>query len=213
MTLTEIKSSLFGYNKNEVCRYITELNTLHEAKCAELDSKNKEEADAFANEKEALNAEISFLKEKDEAANKELAALEERVAQLESENKSLEDKYLALKQEAGDLKSRSELISTAILNAEKCAGKLIDDATAKSNNIVCDAKEKVKAETKKLSVAKQYLSQVRVAVAAAMRNIDSTLANAEENIDIKTDAINSGEAVKERENSVVKDKVSFFKRA
>ena len=56
--------------------------------------------------------------------------------------------YGKLEQEAGDLKARSELISTAILNAEKCAGKLIDDANERANDMITDAKDKVDAETK-----------------------------------------------------------------
>ena len=31
MTLTEIKKSLFGYNQQEVCRYVSELNEIHTA--------------------------------------------------------------------------------------------------------------------------------------------------------------------------------------
>lgn len=211
MTFNEIKNSLFGYSKTDVCHYITELNTLHDAQRMAAEDKLNEETEKFAKESEALRSEVATLTEKNSEYEEEIAHLKERIAEIESDNKTLSDKYGKLEQEAGDLKARSELISTAILNAEKCAGKLIDDANERANDMITDAKDKVDAETKKLDTAKQYITEVRAAVAAAMRNIDNTLAAAETNIGAKKNAIEAND--EQRKEIPMKERVSFFKRA
>ena len=75
MTFNEIKNSLFGYSKTDVCHYITELNTLHDAQRMAAEDKLNEETEKFAKESEALRSEVTTLTEKTASTRRKLHAL------------------------------------------------------------------------------------------------------------------------------------------
>lgn len=190
MTLNEIKLSLFGYNKNDVCSYISELNSIHSAEISAAEDRLKTESDSFAAERSTLSRENADLKENCGRLEEELCSLKERISELEEKNASLSEQYSRMKIEADDFRNKSELISTAIINAEKCAGELISDASDRASGMISDAEARVEQEVKRLDTAKRYIEEIRANVAATMKNIDSALSNAERNISSKKESLN-----------------------
>ena len=76
MELTEVKSSLFGYKKNDVVRYISELNELH---TAAIEAKTEE----YAEFKSKSEKEIVSVVAQNKALTDKIESLEEKVAQLD----------------------------------------------------------------------------------------------------------------------------------
>lgn len=97
MELKDLRTALFGFNKNDVCEYISQLNTIYEQKeeqkiieqkeiLAELNRKNEELSNAAA----GLNQENTELKRKnDELLNRvnlfdtEKQEIENRIEQMQ----------------------------------------------------------------------------------------------------------------------------------
>ncbi len=192
MELTELKKSLFGgYRKEDVVQYISELNEEHSI---ELNSKTEE----YALLKGTTDAKINELNAVNKESAEKITKLEAEVDKLRAELSEYIDKYTALKgdfdamdRETQDLRRKSDIISTAIINAEKCAGQLINEANANADNIIAKAESKVKAEADRLSVAKDYVKQIRQTVMEVFHKIDDTLKNTEGDILRKKESITS----------------------
>ena len=208
MELTQVKGGFFGYKKADVIKYISELNEQH---TAQLDAKN--------DEIEALKKEYS---EKTEEFNQKNSGLEEKIAELEAmietlkeelnENiaglKSVTDEYEVLKAETDDLRNKSEFISTAIINAEKCAGQVMDQAREKADDMIRNAEDKVRVERDRLNRAKDYVRQARADLKNTMNDIDSALLIAEAELEKKEKSIDISETKQEK-----KIDIGIFKRA
>lgn len=214
MTLTEIKNSLFGYNKHDVCRYVSELNEIHAAETKAAEERLTLQCEELTAKNNSLTAENAELKENAKALNEEVENFKKIIDNLKSENTDLKTTYKNLEDEVSDLRSKSDVISTAIINAEKCAGTLIDDATNRANTMVAEAEEKVNAEVRRLETAKQYISEIKSSIALTMKNIDSVLTTAENNIESRKVEIEETEDKKlsAREKFELLEK-NIFKRA
>ena len=208
MELTEVKSGLLGYKKADVVRYISELNELHNA---QISAKSEEYAQLKGQsdkEIETLNANNKLLEEK-------VASLEEAIKNLKAEYEqsvnnynAMSDEFEALKAETQDLRDKSDIISTAIINAEKCAGQMIDQAKEDADDMIRNAEDKVRYEKDKLNKAKDYVRQARAELRNTMHEIDSALSTAEAQLDAKAKSVDNGEAKQEK-----KIDISLFKRA
>ena len=214
MTLTEIKNSLFGYNKNDVCRYVSELNEIHTAQTKALEDKLSQQSEEFGAKNSTLANENVQLKQSAEALNEEIENLKKIIHDLNNENNDLRKSYKNLEDEVSDLRSKSDVISTAIINAEKCASTMIDDATSRANSMIAEAEDKVDVEVKRLVTAKEYISEIRASVALTMKNIDNALSAAENNIETKRKDLTDTEDKKmsAREKFELLEK-NIFKRA
>ncbi len=216
MELTEIKGSLFGYSKKAVRKYISELNLIQDTELAaekesaakatmqfenqikELDETNK----ALCEDKNQLSEKISSLEE-------EIAALKETLAKAEADNNSLNEKYSELERETQYLRDRSDVISTAIINAEKCATTMINEADVRAKEMIGEAEDKVKVEVKRLDTTKLYIAEVKSAVEAAFRKIEGELSGIETDIMDKKEDIYSDD-----KKTGVREKFEmFFKKA
>lgn len=212
MELSEIKSRVFGYSKKSVCQYISELNTLHEAEIEAQKDKSDKRAENYNSQiknlsdtNAVLNKELSDLKD-------ELESLRARVAELEGINSSITESYDALSKETEDLRNKSDVISTAIINAEKCASSMLNEANTRAQVMIDEAHVKVEDEVKRLETAKKYITEVRGAVEHTLKKIDAELGDIEKDISFKT------QSVAEDKKSTVKEKFgmldkTFFKRA
>lgn len=212
MELTEIRSTVFGFSKRGVCQYISELNDIHSAELEAQKASNVKAVENYESqikqlneEKNALTSELSEFKEK-------LSEMGETLAELEEAHKLLKDNYSAMERETEDLRGKSEVISTAIINAEKCATSMINDANVRAQDMIGEAQDKVKEEVKRLETAKAYISEVRISVETALRKIDAELGSIVTDIGNKADDVTSEV---ERRNSI-KEKFGVldkFKRA
>ncbi len=209
MELTSIKGSLFGYSKKAVCEYITELNELQEAEL-KAQKENAENTKADYEEK------LSQIKKDNDSLSQKVASLEEEIASLKASYEELkiqkeeaDGKYDALEAETLELRNKSDVISTAIINAEKCATTMINDASVRATEMIGEAESKVETEVARLETAKGYISEVRDAVEVALKKIDAELSGLEGDIDYKKADIYSDE----KKNTVKEKFGMLFKKA
>ncbi len=212
MELSEIKSRVFGYSKKSVCQYISELNTLHEAEIEAQKDKSDKRAENY-------NSQIKNLSDTNAGLNKELTALKDeleslraRVAELEEINSSITESYDALSKETEDLRNKSDVISTAIINAEKCASSMLSEANTRAQDMIDEAHTKVEDEVKRLETAKKYITEVRGAVEHTLKKIDAELGDIEKDISFKTQSVTEDKKSTVKEKFGMLDK-TFFKRA
>lgn len=216
MELTEIKGSLFGYSKKSVRKYISELNVIqgtelaaekamaakatvkYEAQIKELEDANK----SLKNDKDDLSHKVSALEE-------EIKAIKEQLARTETEKNTLSERYFELEKETQQLRDRSDVISTAIINAEKCATSMINEADTRAKEMIGEAEDKVKVEVKRLDTTKVYIAEVKSAVEAAFRKIEVELSGIETDIEGKKEDIYSDD----RKSGVREKFEMFFKKA
>lgn len=208
MELTEVKSGLLGYKKADVVRYISELNELHNA---QISAKSEE----YAQLKGQSDKEIETLGANNKLLEEKVASLEEAIKNLKAEYEqsvnnynAMSDEFEALKAETQDLRDKSDIISTAIINAEKCAGQMIDQAKEDADDMIRNAEDKVRYEKDKLNKAKDYVRQARAELRNTMHEIDSALSTAEAQLDAKAKSVDNDEAKQEK-----KIDISIFKRA
>ena len=213
MELSEIKSRIFGYSKKSVCQYISELNTLHEAAIEEQKSKEAKRIENYNAQIKKLTQDNEVLSNELKSLREEVAALSLRANELETINTAISGDYDALSRETEDLRAKSEVISTAIINAEKCASTMISEANTRAQDMIEEAHVKVADETKRLETAKQYVAEVKEAVEQALKKIEAELS------DIESDIANKNhEILSEKKGTSVKEKFgildkTFFKRA
>ncbi len=194
MEFTEMKKTLFGgYRKDDVVRYISELNEDHSL---EISSKTEEYA-LLKGTSDAKMAELNALNK--ESAEK-IAKLEANIESLKSELSDCLEKYTTLKaeydamdRETQDLRRKSDIIATAIINAEKCAGELISEANSNADTIIKKAESKVRAESDRLVIAKDYVKQIRQTVMEVFHKIDDTLKTTEGDILRKKETIDTAD--------------------
>ena len=189
MELTEIRSSLFGYKKADVIRYISELNEQH---TAAVDNK-KFEYDLLKNETDAV---IKLLKDN---ADNQKVSIDELQAQIETMTSELtataaslaeyKEMYNEISAEAEELRTKSDVIATAIINAERCAGTLVEEARQNADTIMQQAQEKVDMEKQRLLKAKGCVADIRTQLANVMLQINSALGTAENDIEVKIKSV------------------------
>lgn len=216
MELTEIKGSLFGYSKKSVCQYISELNQIQgtelaaeKASAAKAALKYEDKIKELENEKADMSRKNEDLCDKIAALEMELSVLKETYNEIQTENASIKENYEALQEETRELKEKSDVISTAIINAEKCATIMISDADVRAKEMIDEAEGKVADEVKRLDIAKTYIVEVRSAVDSALKKISAELGNLESDIENK-----KADVYSEEKKTGVKEKFEmFFKKA
>lgn len=214
MELTEIKGTVFGYSKKGVCQYVSELNDIH---ATELDAQKQKFEKSIQNYNSQLKTvceENIKLSEMVKSLSEELSAVKEKLSVSDAQNEALTRDYDTLSKETEDLRAKSDVISTAIINAEKCATSMINDANIRAKDMIDEAQVKVEDEVKRLNTAKTYISEVRDAVEETLKKIDAELGDIENDIAVKVDEVSPSESKK----SSVKEKFgllekTLFKRA
>ena len=195
MELTEIRSSLFGYKKTDVIRYINELNDLHSATVDNKDFEYntlKDETDAVIKN---LEANTDIQKNSIDELSAQIEAVTAELTATVSALNEYKEMYESLSTETEDLRAKSEFISTAIINAEKCAGILVDEARQNADVIMHQAQERVDLETQRLLKAKGCVADIRAQLANVMLQINSALGSAENDIEKKIKSMETPETV------------------
>lgn len=195
MELTEIRSSLFGYKKTDVIRYINELNDLHSATVDNKDFEYntlKDETDAVIKN---LEANTDIQKNSIDELSAQIEAVTAELTATVSALNEYKEMYESLSTETEDLRAKSEFISTAIINAEKCAGILVDEARQNADVIMHQAQERVDLETQRLLKAKGCVADIRAQLANVMLQINSALGSAENDIEKKIKSVETPETV------------------
>lgn len=210
MELSEIKSKVIGYSKKDVCRYISELNDLHEAEMQAQKETSEKALKNYISQIENITKTNSTLSETVNKLEAELAVIKEQLSHAQAENKELNVNYEALSKETEELRAKSDVISTAIINAEKCATTMIADADNRAKEMIDKAQDKVEDEVKRLETAKEYISEVRDAVEIALKKIDAELGGVQKDIDTKVQDVN---ADSDKKASVKEKFETLFKRA
>ena len=195
MELTEIRSSLFGYKKTDVIRYINDLNYLHSATVDNKDFEYntlKDETDAVIKN---LEANTDIQKNSIDELSAQIEAVTAELTATVSALNEYKEMYESLSTETEDLRAKSEFISTAIINAEKCAGILVDEARQNADVIMHQAQERVDLETQRLLKAKGCVADIRAQLANVMLQINSALGSAENDIEKKIKSVETPETV------------------
>lgn len=112
MQLKDLKTSLFGFNKTDVCEYISQLNTVYEEKEEQL----RQEQSAIV---EALN-------QKNESLNNSVAALSQENTELVRERDALWKRIEVLTAETGRVKCRVEKMRETLTAAFESAANQLD---------------------------------------------------------------------------------------
>lgn len=214
MELTEIKNGFFGYNKTDVCRYITEMNEIHSADIKAVSDELAASKKDFEGRISALEAEKNNAVELNEALKAEADSLKAQLDEANELNRQLRESYEALEQESRDLREKSDIISTAIINAEKCAGSVINDANIKAKNMIDSAEERVNTEAERLKAARTYIAEVRESIEITLKKINAELRDTENRIDTKNFGMSPSADENDGERkSYSKEKFGLFKRA
>ena len=98
MELKNLRGSLFGFNKSDVCEYISQLNSEFDRKCTRLCEEHRETQEEFSRKNESLCADILRLEE-------EKAGLEREAASLRAELAALCGRADELRGSAGELRA------------------------------------------------------------------------------------------------------------
>lgn len=112
MQLKDLKTSLFGFNKTDVCEYISQLNTVYEEKEEQL----RQEQSAIV---EALN-------QKNESLNNSVAALSQENTELVRERDALRKRIEVLTAETGRVKCQVEKMRETLTTAFESAANQLD---------------------------------------------------------------------------------------
>lgn len=85
MQLNDIKTALFGFNKNDVCEYISKLNAVYEEKERQLRQEQRDAVETLNRKNESLNHDMAALSQENTELVRERDALVKRVESLTGE--------------------------------------------------------------------------------------------------------------------------------
>ncbi len=213
MTLNEIKLSFLGYNRNEICKYVSALNEMHSSEMDGIRDELNKTMEMYDKRCSESDAKVAELSEKVAELESKLCESERLNAEMRAENESVSAELAALRKDSEELISKREAISTAIINAEKCAGGMIEDADRRVRTMIENAEEKVESESRRLDVVKQYITELRASVSQTFRNIDNALLGSQTDIDAKKSSIDTDAKNTARGEKLRSIEKSFFKRA
>lgn len=103
MQLKDLKTSLFGFNKNDVCEYISQLNAVYEQKEQQIQQEQQEI--------------IGELNQKNENLNNTVASLSQENTELVREKEAQQKKAACLSSEIGALKLQLEQMREGLIAA------------------------------------------------------------------------------------------------
>lgn len=98
MQLKDLKTSLFGFNKNDVCEYISQLNAEYEQKQEQI---KKEQSNTLAelNQKnEELNNTVSSLSQENTELIREKESLQKRVSAFDGEIEKFKEQITQMRE-------------------------------------------------------------------------------------------------------------------
>ena len=85
MQLKDLKTSLFGFNKNDVCEYISQLNAVYEQKEQQIRQEQREILNELNQKNENLNNNVSTLGQENKELLRQKEILQNKAALLDGE--------------------------------------------------------------------------------------------------------------------------------
>ncbi len=176
MELKDIKSGFFGFNKNSVIEYISQLNHL----CAENTEKARlEKAEALAElskTNEKLNNRVSVLESEVDVLKKQLLERESEIERINGENEQLKNDV--------DKKKAVESEVAEILTEARNFAQSMREKTIRENEVLRLENQRINdAEKQKLTNYRKNIENVKTVIDSILQTAKTELCQAEEKID------------------------------
>lgn len=175
MELTDLKSGIFGFKKEDVCEYISELNNV----CSQKIENAKNESQDILKE----------LSEKNEKLNIEILNAQTEIDNLKREIEKRDEAILTLKKEASRLKSLADerkqgetAVSDILLEAKQFAFSLREKAKAENEALKAENRKAYEQESKKLQEYSEKINAVKDAIAEILGSTQNKLIDIESEI-------------------------------
>lgn len=120
MELKDLRNALFGFNKNDVCEYISQLNCVYEQK---EEQKNKEQREVL----EELNRKNEELNDYTSRLNQENTELKRINDELQKKFESADRKSESLEQQIEEMRKATSLVFEEVKKQLSLAEKRISD--------------------------------------------------------------------------------------
>lgn len=120
MELKDLRNALFGFNKNDVCEYISQLNAIYEQKEQE---QNKEQAEA-----------LKELNLKNEELSNAAARLNQENTELQRKNDELQSRINSFERETEELHRRIAQLRVSLVSVLEDFDRQLNISEDKSEN-------------------------------------------------------------------------------
>lgn len=166
MELIDLRVGMMGFNKNDVCEYISELNNNFSD---QLSSQKRESERSLAhmNEKnEELNSSIVRLETEKDELNRKLEKKDEVIAQLQSEIEQI-------KKQISDERQKHNSIADILLDAKDFADGLRAKAVSENEALRQENLKEYNAERKRISEYRERVDKVKSTLIEALRSMEA----------------------------------------
>ncbi len=175
MDLKEIKSSIFGFNKNNVYEYISELNRICSEKVEEARKEKNSSLSSLTRKNEELNNKLVCMESEIDMLKKQLLEKEELIAQL-SDGSDISRKNI-------EIGSNDESAALDIIkDAREFAKQLREKAVKENEAFRAENQRNNEAEKRKLAEYKRSIAEIKASVNAVLSEAKNGLEKAEEKI-------------------------------
>lgn len=181
MQLTELKKSLWGYQKESVYQYIAALDGAFSEKLAHKDKETKER----------------------------IRELEERNRELERENEEMKKETAELKKETAEMRKENEefkklqfAISDSILDAQNYAAQLKNETELKERNLRSQVEEEAARQRRRVEFYADEISALQNNLKEVLKRFDDALQNTKES----ASKLSACDPLDEKENAVQVDR-------
>ena len=96
MELKDLRTGLFGFNKNDVCEYISQLNSIYEQKDSKQKEEQREKLEELSRKNEELGNNASFLNQENTELKRKAEALQNKVDSFSRETEELKNQLMQM---------------------------------------------------------------------------------------------------------------------
>lgn len=175
MELTSLQKGLFGFKKNSVYEYVSELNRI----CSEKIDEAKQDKQAA----------LFNLSKKNEELNNQIISLESRIDELdhsiEEKDEIIENLKAQIQSFQNDVDSRKSVeneVSEIIMEARQFASNLKEKAIKENEQLLAKNKQIEDIENLRLVEYSKEISKIKYAINAAIKDSHIKLAKIENDI-------------------------------
>lgn len=177
MELKDIKKSFFGFNKNSVMNYISELNHICAEKTESLQIEKNTALSELSQTNEKLNSKISSLEVEIDALKKELLKSENEIECLKHENEQIKNDF--------DTKKAVESEVAEILTEARNFAQSMREKTIHENELLRLENQKIyNAEKEKLEKYRENIRNVKTVIDSILKDTKTELEQQEEIINV-----------------------------
>lgn len=168
MEIKELKTSLFGFNKNTVYEYITDLNKTCSDKVEKVKAENK--------------AAVGELSKKNEELNEKNAVLENQISILKREISEKDKLIEKLKADEDERKIAEEGVADVLLEAKKFGEVLRQKANEENEKMREENKKANRREQERIEKYSAEISEVKKLIRSILSDTQEKLTQAESEI-------------------------------